>query len=136
MSQAIQDPLKVESTVPPELPSGAAIAGKRKTLLIWGGAAFLVLLVVFGSRYLVWSAHHETTDDAYLAGHLHPISARITDTVQQVLIDDNQHVVDGQTLVFLDPNDYKVRLVQARAALDAAGRQVQTAEAAIHTTPQ
>lgn len=36
-----------------------------------------------------WSAHHESTDDAYLEGHLHPISAGITDTVQQVLIDDN-----------------------------------------------
>ena len=76
------------------------------------------------------------TDDAYLAGHLHPISARITDTVQKVLIDDNQHVVEGQTLVILDPNDYKVSLDQAQAALDAAGRQVQTAAAAINTTSQ
>ena len=95
-----------------------------------------VLLLVFGVRYLVWSAHHESTDDAYLEGHLHPISARITDTVQQVLIDDNQHVVEGQTLVILDPNDYKVRLDQAKAALDAAARQADTAEAAIHSTSQ
>ena len=92
--------------------------------------------LVFGVRYLVWSAHHESTDDAYLEGHLHPISARITDTVQQVLIDDNQHVVEGQTLVILDPNDYKVRLDQAKAALDAAARQADTAEAAIHSTSQ
>ena len=54
----------------------------------------------------------------------------------RVLIDDNQHVVEGQTLVILDPNDYKVRLDQAQAALDAADRQVQTADAAIHTTSQ
>jgi membrane fusion protein, multidrug efflux system len=94
------------------------------------------LLLVFGVRYLVWSAHHEETDDAYLAGHLHPISARVTDTVQQVLIDDNQHVAEGQTLIILDPNDYKVRLDQAKAALDAAGRQSDTAEAAIRSTSQ
>jgi membrane fusion protein, multidrug efflux system len=112
------------------------ITGRRKTLLIWGGAAVLVLLLVFGVRYIVWSAHHESTDDAYLEGHLHPISARITDTVQQVLIDDNQHVVEGQTLVILDPNDYKVRLDQAKAALDAAARQADAAEAAIHSTSQ
>ncbi len=84
----------------------------------------------------LWSAHHESTDDAYLEGHLHPISARITDTVQQVLIDDNQHVVEGQTLVILDPNDYKVRLDRAKAALDAAARQADTAEAAIHSASQ
>jgi membrane fusion protein (multidrug efflux system) len=96
----------------------------------------LALLLFFGVRYLLWSAHHETTDDAYLAGHVHPISARITDTVQQVLIDDNQHVVEGQTLVILDPNDYRVRLEHANAALDAAKRQADTAEAAIRSISQ
>ncbi len=120
----------------PEPPKAGGIAERKRTLLICGVATALVLLLIFGVRYLIWSDHHETTDDAYLAGHLHPISARITDTVQQVLIDDNQHVVEGQTLVILDPNDYKVRLDQARAALDAASRQAETADAAIRSTSQ
>ena len=136
MSQAVLEPPVEESGIAPEPPKAGGIAERKKTLLIWGGAAALVLLLVFGIRYLIWSAHHETTDDAYLAGHLHPISARITDTVQQVLIDDNQHVVEGQTLVILDPNDHKVKLDQAKAALDAANRQAETAEAAIRSTSQ
>jgi len=136
MSQTVLESPIQESATVPEPPKAAGIAGRKRTLLIWGGAAALVPLLAFGVRYLIWSAHHETTDDAYLAGHLHPISARITGTVQQVLIDDNQHVVEGQTLVILDPNDYRVRLDQAKAALDAASRQVETAEAAIHTTSQ
>lgn len=138
MSQATLEPseTKEKSTIAPELPKSGFPGGKRRTLLIWGGSSVLVLLLIFGVRYLIWSAHHETTDDAYLAGHLHPISARITDTVQRVSIDDNQHVVEGQTLVILDPNDYKVKVDQAQAALDAAGRQVQTAAAAINTTSQ
>ena len=136
MSEAVLEPRIEESTLAPESQKTGRLAGRKKTLLIWGGAAVLVLLLVFGVRYLIWSAHHETTDDAYLAGHLHPISARITDTVQQVLIDDNQHVVEGQTLVILDPNDYRVKLDQAKAALDAASRQAETAEAAIRTTSQ
>ena len=136
MSQAILETPETKATIAPEVPKSGVTAMKGKTLLVWGGSSVLVLLLVFGIRYLVWSAHHETTDDAYLAGHLHPISARITDTVQRVSIDDNQHVVEGQTLVILDPNDYKVKLDQAQAALDAAGRQVQTAAAAINTTSQ
>jgi membrane fusion protein (multidrug efflux system) len=136
MSEAVLEPRIEESTLAPEFQKTGRLAGRKKTLLVWGGAAVLVLLLVFGVRYLIWSAYHETTDDAYLAGHLHPISARITDTVQQVLIDDNQHVVEGQTLVILDPNDYRVRLDQAKAALDAASRQAETAEAAIRTTSQ
>jgi membrane fusion protein, multidrug efflux system len=138
MRHAILEPLEKQedSNIAAELPQSAVVAGKRKALLIWGGSSVLVLLLVFGVRYLIWSAHHETTDDAYLAGHLHPISARISDTVQRVSITDNQHVVEGQTLVILDPNDYKVRLDEAQAALDAAGKQVQTAAAAINTTSQ
>ncbi len=135
MSQAVMESEVGESTTVSQPPSTGGIV-RRKTLLLTGGGVALTLLLVFGVRYLVWSAHHEETDDAYLAGHLHPISARITDTVRQVLIDDNQHVVEGQTLIILDPNDYKVRLDQAKAALDAAGRQADTAEAAIRSTSQ
>jgi len=136
MSETVLEPPIEKSAIAPEPPKSGWIAERKKTLLIWGGAAVLVLLLVFGVRYIIWSAHHEKTDDAYLAGHLHPISARITDTVQKVLIDDNQHVVKGQTLVILDPNDYKVRLDQAKAALDAASRRADTAEAAIRSTSQ
>ena len=131
MSPSVLESPNQESAIAPEPSKPGGIARRRKTLLISGGAAAFVLLLVFGVRYLVWSAHHESTDDAYLEGHVHPISARITDTVQQVLIDDNQHVVEGQTLVILDPNDYKVRPDEAKAALDAAARQADTAEAAI-----
>jgi membrane fusion protein, multidrug efflux system len=116
--------------------NGREITGRKSTLLFWGGVGTLVVLLTFGVRYFLWSSHHETTDDAYLAGHLHPISARITDTVQQVLIDDNEHIVKGQTLVLLDPNDYKVKLDQARAALDAASRRADAAKAAIRSTSQ
>jgi membrane fusion protein (multidrug efflux system) len=136
MSEAVLEPPMEESATIPEPSKAGGIAGKKKTLWVWGGGAVLLVLLVFGIRYLVWSAHHEETDDAYLEGHLHPISARVTDTVQQVLIDDNQHVVEGQTLVILDPNDYKVRLDQAKAALDAAGRAADTAESAIRSTSQ
>jgi len=91
MSQVVLEPQMKESTIEGERPRGVGLAGRKKALLIWGGGTLLALLLVSGARYLIWSAHHESTDDAYLAGHVHPISSRITDTVQQVMIDDNQH---------------------------------------------
>jgi membrane fusion protein (multidrug efflux system) len=136
MSEAVLESPSGQLVTAPDPNNSDGTARRKRTLLIWGGVTILMLLLVFGVKYLIWSAHHEETDDAYLEGHLHPISARITDTVQEVLIDDNQHVVEGQTLVILDPNDYKVRLDQARAALDAAGRQADTAQAAIRSTSQ
>jgi len=136
MSHAVLNPSIEETARPPEAPKALGITARRKSLSIWAGAAGLLVLLVLGVRYLIWSAHHESTDDAYLEAHLHPISARITDTVQQVLIDDNQHVDKGQTLIVLDPNDYRVRFDQAVAVFDAAGRHADTAQAAIRATSQ
>ncbi len=109
---------------------------RRKRLLLLGGVVLAVPLAIFGIRYLIWSAGHEETDDAYLTGHLHPISARVSGTVQDVLVDDNQHVAKGETLVILDPKDFQVRLDQAKAALEEASRQAATAQATIQSTSQ
>jgi membrane fusion protein (multidrug efflux system) len=136
MSQTLLEPEVKESATVSQPSNTSGTAQRKKTWLVWGGGVALALLLAFGVRYLMWSAQHEETDDAYLAAHLHPISARVTDTVQEVLIDDNEHVVEGQTLIILDPNDYKVRLDQAKAALDAAVRQAETAEAAIRSSAQ
>jgi membrane fusion protein, multidrug efflux system len=136
MSEAVLEAKTGETVTPAERSQEDRPARRKKTMLILGVGVVLAVLLVLGIRYLVWSAHHEETDDAYLAGHVHPISARITDTVRQVLIDDNQRVVEGQTLVILDPNDYQVRLDRAKAALDAASRQADTAEASVRSTSE
>jgi len=136
MSETVLEPPTEQPTNASAPQKAGRVTDKKKTLLIWVGGGVLLVFLVLGIRYVIWSAHHESTDDAYLEGHLHPISARITDTVRQVLIDDNQHVVEGQTLIILDPNDYKARLDQAKAALDAAGRRADTAEAAIRSTSE
>jgi membrane fusion protein (multidrug efflux system) len=128
--QANEQPSQVDSA------ESQAKTARRQKALLWGGALALLIVIVLGVRYLIWAAGHEETDDAYLTGHLHPISARITDTVQQVLIDDNQHVIAGQILVILDPNDFKVRLDAASAALDAASKQAATAKESILATSQ
>ncbi|MBV8102595.1 MAG: HlyD family secretion protein [Verrucomicrobia bacterium] len=79
------------------------------------GAIIVVLAVFFGVRYWMYASTHEDTDDAYVTGNTHQISARITGTVQQVLVDDNWHVTAGQPLLKLDSRDYEVALAQARA---------------------
>jgi membrane fusion protein, multidrug efflux system len=136
MSEAVLEAKTGETVAPAERSQENGPARRKKNLLILGVGAVLAVLLALGIRYLVWSAHHEETNDAYLAGHVHPISARITDTVRQVLIDDNQRVVEGQTLVILDPNDYQVRLDRVQAALDAASRQADTAEASVSSTSE
>ncbi|HWN13769.1 MAG TPA: biotin/lipoyl-binding protein, partial [Candidatus Dormibacteraeota bacterium] len=66
---------------------------------------------------------HVSTDDAFVEGHISPVSARVRGTVLEVLVRDNQEVPAGAPLARLDPRDLEVKVHQARAALaTAAGR--------------
>jgi membrane fusion protein (multidrug efflux system) len=76
-------------------------------------------LLVLAGGIMVWHyySNRESTDDAQIDGHIHPISARVSGTVLRVLHDDNETVPPGTLLVELDPKDYQVALDRARADL-------------------
>jgi membrane fusion protein (multidrug efflux system) len=99
-------------------------------LLILAGIG-LVAGGTFGARWWAYASTHEETDNAQLQGHVYQISSRIPGTVEQIAVDDNQHVDAGELLVQLDPHDYEVKVQQAQAALDAAQKQAQAAQASI-----
>jgi membrane fusion protein (multidrug efflux system) len=99
--------------------------------LIAGLTVGASILSIVGFNCWHYLTTHESTDDAYTTGHMHPISARINDTVQRVLVDDNDHVKAGQVLVVLDGRDYKVRVQQALAALNVAKHQAEAARTSI-----
>lgn len=86
---------------------------------------------VTGYNGLRFLSIHEQTDDAYTTGHMHQVSSRINGTVDNVLVDDNEHVTAGQVLVVLDPRDYEVKVKQAQAALKTAQHQAAAAQSAI-----
>lgn len=86
------------------------------------GAKLVILmlvagLVVAGVWYWRYASVRESTDDAQIDGHLHPVSARVGGTVSKVLVQDNQYVEAGTVLVEIDPKDYQVALDRAHADL-------------------
>jgi membrane fusion protein (multidrug efflux system) len=102
---------KKEEEKKPEPKHGfAALIHNRLVQVIAG----VVVLLVIG-YFIFESFTHEETDDAYTAGHVHTISARVTGTVLKVLVDDNEVVKQGQVLVVLDPTDLQVQVAQAQA---------------------
>jgi len=90
-----------------------------------GGA---IVAGTFGYHYWQFASTHQSTDNATVTGNIHQISSRISGTVNQVLVDDNQTVTVGQPLLKLDPRDYQIKLQQAQADLESARRKANTAQ--------
>jgi membrane fusion protein (multidrug efflux system) len=90
-------------------------------------------LGVAAGGYLWWQQAFsvEGTDDAYISGHVHQISSRISGFVTKVAVDDNQHVQAGQLLLQIDPHDLELSVASAKAA--AAKAKWQAAEAVSNT---
>jgi membrane fusion protein (multidrug efflux system) len=91
----------------------------------------LAILVFAGIILWHYESTHESTDDAYTAGHVHQISPRVDGLVIEVWVDDNQAVQSGDLLVKLDPSDYNVALQRAQANLDQSKAQAVEAQTAI-----
>ncbi|MGH8024086.1 MAG: HlyD family secretion protein [Limisphaerales bacterium] len=94
--------------------------GRHSPLLIGLGAAVLAVLLYFGLNYFAATLTSETTDDAFIAGHIVSVAPRIAGQVSAVYVVDNEFVRSNQLLVELDPSDYQAALGQKRAAQDAA----------------
>lgn len=112
------------STLPPEtaiktavhaIPPKSAWTPMRKIVL--ATCVFSALAVGTGIYYLA-NRDWETTDDAFIEGHIVEMSSKLSNTVAEVDIDDNQLVKKGQLLVRIDPRDYQVALAEAQAAFD------------------
>jgi len=94
--------------------------GSRRKWALGIFAAASVATIVSGAFYWWWRQTHIATDDAFVEGRIHPVSARIQGTVVEVLVDDNQPVKKGQPLVRIDLEPYAVRVAAASSALSAA----------------
>jgi len=98
-----------------EAPKGLADPKVQRLAMVGG----LILVVAIVGLFLYYR-DRESTDDAQVDGHITPIASKIYGRVASVLIDDNEAVKKGQTLVKIDPADYQAAVDQAKAALDLA----------------
>jgi membrane fusion protein, multidrug efflux system len=101
-----------------------------RTKPAWLGPALRVSLVIVAG-FLVWyvaghwnrwtgAARYQATNDAYTAGDVTPLAARVSGYIANVAVTDYQTVSKGDLIVEIDPSDYRAQLMQAEANLAAA----------------
>ena len=118
---------KVLSAVPSAVP--AAPAKSKRPLVI---AAIVALVALAGGGRMWYRSHYFVeTENAYVSGHVHPVSSRVAGVVSKVLIDDNQLVKEGDVIAELDPVDQRLKVDQILAQIDTAEQQVIQADAQI-----
>jgi len=95
--------------------------------------AALTILAVAAAAWLGHFLYHywryNSTDDAYVSGHVHQISPEVDGRVAEVLVHENEVVKAGQPLVKLDALEFDIGADQAKARLASA----QAAEAQMAT---
>lgn len=106
---------------------------KRPTFLIGAGVVLLVLVIV-GLRYWLYARSHESTDDAFVDGHIVQVSPKASGYITKVYVKDNQNVNAGDLIAEIDPRDYEAKVAQAKAALNAGLAQQKQAQTQVTLT--
>jgi membrane fusion protein (multidrug efflux system) len=114
------------------VPPAAAPASTPPNWRVRGIMGLIVLAALgFGGKMWYHSTHYVETENAYVAGHVTPVSSRIAGVVTKVLVDDNAQVKAGDVIAELDPADQGVKVEQIQAQIAAAETQVLQADAQV-----
>jgi membrane fusion protein (multidrug efflux system) len=126
----IRAPVRDPRRADPSKSENAPHSAKRNftTFII---ALVFALAVIVGLVYMVNSAAYQSTDDAFIDGHIIPVSAQVAGRVQSVYVDDNQSANKGDLVVELDPRDFDAAARQKDAALASSQAQAAAAQAAL-----
>jgi membrane fusion protein, multidrug efflux system len=103
----------------------------RKWLLLAGAVVGLAMAGYFLVPWIVSWLNTESTDDAYVNGHVTFVAPRVGGQVKKVFVDDNYHVKAGDLLVQLDKEPYQVQVQLKQAAVASAEADVVAAQAQV-----
>lgn len=95
------------------------------------GALLLVGGIGVGGRMWWRSQHLVETDNAFIAGRLHPVATRVAGVVTEMRMQDNALVKAGDVLLRLDPADAAVQVERLKAQIAQADAAIATSAAQI-----
>lgn len=115
---------KTPSGSPPT--TGAAKKRLPRTL---AAIAAVAVAAATGVYYFQYVLPFESTDDAFVEGHVTAVASQVSGRVAELFTKDNQEVNKGDLLLQIDSRDYEARLAQAQADLTAAKSQLEESRA-------
>ena len=105
----------------------ASVRERFRDLPRWSKFALLGFVVLVLIAWYIWSGR-VTTDDAQVDAHITAVASQVSGYVVKLMINDNVPVKEGDLLVQIDPREYQAQVDQAKAALDLAIAQSESAK--------
>lgn len=95
----------------------------RRLAISFAATLFIAIAVIYAIYWFVALRHHQTTDDAYVAGNQIQIMAQISGNVTTIYVDNTDLVNQGDILLTLDATDAEQAYERAKTALANSVRQ-------------
>ena len=95
---------------------------------------FLLAGATVVTLQFVHFGHVEFTDNARVRQHITPQNTRVQGFISEVRFEEFQQVHRGDTLVIIEPSEFRLRLAQAEADLARAEQGSKATGSSIHTT--
>lgn len=105
-----------QATPTVKIADDSSLAKFSSPKFLWPGGIVFAVVLYLGIAYLVDVFTHESTDDAFIAGHIISIAPRVAGQVAAVHVLDNQLVRSNELLLEIDPADFAVTVAQKQAA--------------------
>lgn len=103
------DEQETSKTIPTSLPTLAVMA----VILMVG-----IIAIMWAWRIGPFNTPIQDTDNSYVKGTTTVLSSQINGYIQEVLVNDFDHVKQGQPLIKINPDRYDQQLIQAQANLE------------------
>ncbi len=84
-------------------PSASPAKGSRRLRMTVLALVVILCGVAYGTYWLLYASHFESTDDCYVDGDVVQITSEVPGTVIGLHVDDTQFVARDQALLELDP---------------------------------
>jgi membrane fusion protein, multidrug efflux system len=127
--QTPPSPPAVAADATPLQPQQAPISWRQhiRNLNPFVKGAFFLLLIVIAIAWYIYSGQ-VTTDDAQVDCHITAVAPQVPGYAVKLFFDDNMPVKEGEPLLQIDPRPYEAEVEQAKAALDVAEAQANSAK--------
>ncbi len=95
-------------------------------ILVWG-------IVKIGCMFMDYKSN-EKSDDAQVEQYISPVNLRASGYIKKIYFKEHQDVKKGDTLLVLDDREYRIRVMEAEAALKDAMAGANVVDASLQTT--